>query len=332
MVVLSADFVLLNLLHLILLIVFQKHGKERGADGKMTTKWYRITNEMFAVMSPLLVFFLVFYNNQAYNRYMEQFFIARKLEGKVKHITNRLRAYFRHDPFPGAEQSMREMLRTVIVAHYCLYFRLPRYSLRQIHEWGWDYLRKYGLVKKEEYAVLVAKTGPEIMGETLAFCLERLGQHVRYGHIDTLTFNAFEQDLHVMAGFIMSITAYANNPVPFAYYHLANLLTLGQLALVAYAFVFLDSYLTIIVFALLTTALLGLRDMSCALSDPFGVDDTDFPTIVPTARSHVGNEALLSRDSVFGNAALPGNPPSPSPPPPRHPPSPPSPAYLNSPT
>ncbi|GBG61357.1 hypothetical protein CBR_g20390 [Chara braunii] len=312
MVLRSADFYTLMTLHLVLLATFRAKGRCRGPDGEVLrlgngfpkTTWPRISNDMFLILAPLLVFVLVFYNNQAYNRFMEQFFIARQIEGRVKYLTSRLRAFFRRDPFRGADHSMRAILRTLVVAHYCLYFRLPRYSKQKIDEWGLEYLRKCGLITGKEREVLQEKTGPEIMGEALAFSTELLGQHVRRGDIDTVTYGLFEADIHRLSYFVMVITAYANNPVPFAYYHLASLLTLGHLVLISYSFVLYDSLFTIIVFALLCLTILGLRDLSCALADPFGVDDTDLPTILPTAKAHALSEALLDRDTIFGPAVI----------------------------
>ncbi|GBG61348.1 hypothetical protein CBR_g20381 [Chara braunii] len=312
MVVYSVDFYSLMSLHVVLLAIFRAQGRCLDSNGEVLrlgnglpkTTWPRISNEMFLILAPLLVFVLVFYNNQAYNRYIEQFFMARQIESRVRFLTSRLRAFFRRDPFPGADHSMRAILRTLVVAHYCLYFRLPRYSQQKIDKWGLEYLTKCNLITEKERLMLQSKTGPEIMGEALAFSTEMLGQHVRRGDIDTVTYGLFEEDIHRLSYFVMVITSYASNPVPFAYYHLANLLTLGELVLIGYSFIFYDSFFTIVVYALLCTAILGLRDLSCALADPFGVDDTDFPTILPTAKAHAANEAMLDRDSIFGPAVI----------------------------
>ncbi|GBG90530.1 hypothetical protein CBR_g50874 [Chara braunii] len=315
MVLRTAEFYFLLVFHSFLLVAFRLYGRlvvdgevERFAsNGRPRSHWPRISNELFTILSPLVVFLLVFYNNQAYNRYMEQFFLARLIEGRMRYMTARLRAFFRRQPFPAAEQSMRSIFRTMVVAHYSLFFRLPRYVRHGVDKWGSDYLLKCQLITAEEKQFLEKKTGPQIFAEAMAFATELLAEHLRQGHIDSQVYGYFQEDFQVLARYIMTITSYANHPVPFAYYHLTTVLTVMLLMLVAYSFIFYDSIFTIVVYGLLCLVVLGLRDLSAALSDPFGTDDVDFPTILPTARTHRDMEDILDRDSVFGRVMAKGS-------------------------
>ncbi|GBG75119.1 hypothetical protein CBR_g19632 [Chara braunii] len=312
MVIRAPEFYLLILLHTLLLVAFRLRGRlvasngevVRLSDGRPRSHWPRIHNELFTVLSSLLVFLLVFYNNQAYKRYMEQFFVARFIESRMRFMTLRLRAFFRRQTFPAAEQSMRAIFRSMLVAHYSTYFRLPRYVRHGVDKWGWNYLRQCRLITAEEMQSLEKKTGPQIFAEAMAFSTEVLAEHLRQGHISSEVYGFFQEDFQFLARYIMTVTTYANHPVPFAYYHLATMLTAMMLILQAYSFAFYDTFFSIVVYALLCLVILGLRGLSGALADPFGTDDVDFQTILPTARTHRDLEDILDRDSIFGGVKV----------------------------
>jgi hypothetical protein len=63
-------------------------------------------------------------------------------------------------------------------------------------------------------------------------------------------------------------------PVPFAFFHLQNFILIIYLLLLAYTYTMLSRYWSILAMFLTCLSLLGLRELACALSDPFGNDDT----------------------------------------------------------
>merc|ERR1719217_1343477 len=67
-------------------------------------------------------------------------------------------------------------------------------------------------------------------------------------------------------------------PIPFAYYHLMNIiLVLNFLLLVIIPALFIQSYTTVVPLALALIVYMGLREVSAATSDPFGRDAVDLP-------------------------------------------------------
>ena len=66
-------------------------------------------------------------------------------------------------------------------------------------------------------------------------------------------------------------------PVPFPYYHILILMAVVDYFLFAIAFVDMNSILSPVVMFLAVLMLSGLRELACALSDPFGDDEQDFP-------------------------------------------------------
>merc|ERR1712187_65853 len=65
--------------------------------------------------------------------------------------------------------------------------------------------------------------------------------------------------------------------MPFQYFHIMNLMLMLNLALWAYALAIQDSEFAPIIFLFVQLMFQGLRELSVALSDPFGDDATDFP-------------------------------------------------------
>ena len=66
-------------------------------------------------------------------------------------------------------------------------------------------------------------------------------------------------------------------PVPWAYFHLLNLMSFLTLLLVSYMLVFLASWpVTLPVHMIICLIVLGLKNLAVAMSDPFGDDVIDF--------------------------------------------------------
>lgn len=67
-------------------------------------------------------------------------------------------------------------------------------------------------------------------------------------------------------------------PIPFAYYHLMNvILVLNFLLMAIVPALFLQTYWSVFPFAMALLIYMGLREVSAALADPFGQDEVDFP-------------------------------------------------------
>merc|ERR1712232_1477469 len=68
-----------------------------------------------------------------------------------------------------------------------------------------------------------------------------------------------------------------NWPMPFQYFHIMNLMLALNLVLWAYSLGCQDSYFAPVIYAFVQMMFQGIRELSTALSDPFGEDEVDFP-------------------------------------------------------
>merc|ERR1712151_664357 len=68
-----------------------------------------------------------------------------------------------------------------------------------------------------------------------------------------------------------------NWPMPFQYFHIMNLMLALNLVLWAYSLGCQDSYFAPLIYMFVQMMFQGIRELSTALSDPFGDDEVDFP-------------------------------------------------------
>ena len=90
-------------------------------------------------------------------------------------------------------------------------------------------------------------------------------------------YNDFQNCAYEMRGHCSQIYATLRQPVPFAYFHLLNLMVIINLLLLSYGMTGLaNPALTIIVFAIVCVVFIGLRDLAVSMANPFGDDEIDF--------------------------------------------------------
>lgn len=66
-------------------------------------------------------------------------------------------------------------------------------------------------------------------------------------------------------------------PMPFQYFHIMNLMLMLNLVLWAYSLGCQDSFFAPVIYGFVQMMFQGIRELSTALSDPFGDDEVDFP-------------------------------------------------------
>lgn len=66
-------------------------------------------------------------------------------------------------------------------------------------------------------------------------------------------------------------------PMPFQYFHIMNLMLILNLVLWAYSLGCQESYWSPVIYMFVQLMFQGIRELSTALSDPFGEDEVDFP-------------------------------------------------------
>lgn len=83
-----------------------------------------------------------------------------------------------------------------------------------------------------------------------------------------------------MRGHCGQITNWLKQPVPFPYFQFLTLLLMVDLTLIAYGLTNMEFHwaLTFVIYLVILSSFMGLKEVAVAMSDPFGEDDIDFDT------------------------------------------------------
>ena len=89
--------------------------------------------------------------------------------------------------------------------------------------------------------------------------------------------NDFQAVAYDLRKHCSEIYATLRQPVPFAYFHLLNLMVIVNLLLLAYGMAGLGpAPVTIACFTIVCVVFIGLRDLAVSMANPFGEDEIDF--------------------------------------------------------
>eukprot|EP00243_Klebsormidium_subtile_P002722 TRINITY_DN15518_c0_g1_i1.p1 TRINITY_DN15518_c0_g1~~TRINITY_DN15518_c0_g1_i1.p1 ORF type:complete len:464 (-),score=97.36 TRINITY_DN15518_c0_g1_i1:499-1890(-) len=303
MVLSRVDFWLLILLNLTVNLVFYI-----GTPGQTTNDarvqvqehgWPGVNITMIGASGALLSLFLVFFNNESYTRFFDQYRLARNIEHHISNLVLMLRINFRDGLVKHAATTRSDVFRYLTAAHYLGLAHLPQYHSDGMDDWAYSHLQSIKVLSATEVAVLRALPCRSAHNECLLWCLQRLWVHAKKKDIESRIYQAYERNVLDVRRSIREIYNYTSQPIPFAYFHLINFLVLVYLAVNAYAFAFFSAYWSFLGYIIFTIALLGLRELGVALADPFGDDETDLPIFSLLNEYFEENEKTLNDPPLF---------------------------------
>ncbi|GAQ84211.1 hypothetical protein KFL_001800190 [Klebsormidium nitens] len=303
MVLTRVDFWILILLNLAVNLVFYTstsgHTTNDTREEPREYGWPGVNITMIGTSGALLSFFLVFFNNESYKRFFDQYRLARNTEHAISNLVLMLRTNFRDGLIKHAATTRLDIFRYLSAAHYLGLAHLPQYKSDGMVDWAYAHLQSLQVLSSKEVDVLRALPGRNAYKECLLWCLQRLWVHTENKDIESRIYQAYERNVLDVRKSIQDIYNYTSQPIPFAYFHLINFLLLVYLAVNAYAFAFFSAYWSLLGYAVFTIALLGLRELGVALADPFGDDETDLPIFSLINEYFEENEKALNDPPLF---------------------------------
>jgi len=147
-------------------------------------------------------------------------------------------------------------------------------SSNKVSESEYQQLINQGLLHVEEKVWLEQFKGHAhsmVLDWALQVAGEALGAN-RNRHI-----RAFSQIANHIRKEQVQIEDAINMPMPFQYFHIMNLMLTINFTLWAYGMGMYWSYIASVIFVFSLLIFLGMKELSAALSDPFGDDVVDFP-------------------------------------------------------
>ena len=277
------------------------HAGESGHGG-----WLQHANQTddateYAI--SLLIFYLVYYSGQCYNRFYSMYDTCMKLSGDIQCYVGLCRVYF-----PAATPDVLwNLSRHMVASVYFFYFELGGLEKQNasgaitgdVTDVEWNVLIRSQLILPEERQVLERYEGSRsflMQSWALRLACAQIKKPDSYRGADIR-----ELENHVLSlrANCAEISNMLEQPVPFAMYHtLTSSLTLTLFS-VAYALVGTDTYMSIPAFSIICFVCLALKETAVYLSDPFGTDPVDFETDVFMARIMLNTKAMVSRDATY---------------------------------
>ena len=251
-----------------------------------------------AVITSLLTFFIVFYGSQCYSRLQSFFASCVGLGGTAMNWVGLVR---NHLPRDGNLQwnATRLMLASM---HIMFYTNQTSEGGEEISELEWKSIVERQLLSTEEIAIVQRYKGYQpflvivwALDEVEHGLLSAVRPSATPDADSDVVFDAFGSDRYrvgdllsafrdlafTFRGHCGQINNWMNQPVPFPYFHILTVLLQVDLVLISYSCVCNEAEgastpFTVVVYFIICLVFLGLREVAIAMSDPFGIDDTDF--------------------------------------------------------
>jgi len=261
-------------------------------------------DDVSKVSTTFLVFFLVYYGGQCYNRYYTMYTACMNMAGDVQCWVGLCRVYF---PLASPD-ILWNLSRHMVASVYFLYFELGGLSSdggRVITEAEWSVLFRSSLISANERKVLEKYRGSRfflMQSWALRLAADQIAKPDKAPGADIRELEKFALALRASGGTISNLL---KQPVPFPMYHMLMVMMSVNLFVVAYALIESNTIMSIPVFFIVCFVCLGLKETAIALSDPFGMDPVDFETDVFMARIMINTKELISRQATYTPKDLP---------------------------
>lgn len=232
------------------------------------------------VMQYVMTFFVTFYNDRCFERYNSLYPSCQDFMDAVVFFVQEMNVSLYHQGLV----KHRIVCTKYLLATVYEYFMIVCGG--KLSPKSWEQLVKKGLLTEEESETLQCYPGGQatfVLTSWVLFIIRDAlvhdclwvedGRHQQTVHIYNRHCNKIVHMLKAAhrIGYMMGL------PIPFAYYHLMNLILVFNVALLATVPAMFRSYWTVFPFFVALLIYMGLREVSTALSDPFNQDSVDFP-------------------------------------------------------
>jgi len=270
MVLTSGEFWVYILMHLAAVTLAIYGIKEGDID---PFRW-----EAAAAMQFFMTFFLTFYNAKCYDRYMELYPACMDLNDSVVLFVHELSVSLHHDIFRKYRVGAAKYMLAAVFEFYMII------TGGSMQKHCWREIVKKGLLTKTEGEMLNSYPGGRctlvLTSWALFLVKDALEREICWHDRMEQTTHIYQRLQQNVVQLVKASNKIANTiamPIPYAYFHLMNvILELNIILLITMPALF-KRYMTVVPFAAALLIFMGLRDIAAALADPFGQDDVDFP-------------------------------------------------------
>mmetsp|Transcript_46978 Transcript_46978/g.124356 ORF Transcript_46978/g.124356 Transcript_46978/m.124356 type:complete len:349 (+) Transcript_46978:135-1181(+) len=216
----------------------------------------------------LMTFFVVFYNSHCFSRYCQLYDVTKRMQGMILEITSHLR---------GRIPNMchqRRALRYIVASCFVFFFER---SAGEISHNEWQQMLELQLLKAVEVSALKKLEAGGYNLHLLHWALEVIMDGIPDVHSRDDLMNCVFDKIYYIRVCQAKIKDTLDLPMPFQYFHIMSFMLMINLSLWSYALAMQDSYFAPVIYTFIQMVFQSIRELSAALSDPFGDDDVDFP-------------------------------------------------------
>jgi len=239
-----------------------------------------------SIMQYVMTFFVTFYNDKCYERYSDLYPACTDFMENVQLLIQEMNVSLPWRDLHYHRLACTKYLLAVVYEYFMIVCG------GKLQSKGWEELIRKGLLTREEVRLLEQFPGGEstfVLTSWVMFILrDALVQDCMWRkRADRPQDWQPQQTVHIFnrhCQYVVEMQRAAHrigytmaNPIPFAYYHLANIILVFNIMLLSTFSALFRSYFSVLPFGIALLVYMGMREISTALADPFGRDSIDFP-------------------------------------------------------
>lgn len=239
-----------------------------------------------SIMQYVMTFFVTFYNDKCFERYSLLYPACTDFMENTTLLIQEMNVSLPWRDLHYHRLACAKYLLAVVYEYFLIVCG------GKLQTKGWEELMKKGLLTKEEVKLLEQFPGGEstfVLTSWVLFIIrDALVQDCMWrNRTDRPPDWQPQQTVHIFnrhCTYVVEMQRAAHkigytmaNPIPFAYYHLANIILVFNIMLLSTFSALFRSYFSVLPFGIALLVYMGLREISTALADPFGGDSVDFP-------------------------------------------------------
>lgn len=233
----------------------------------------------------LMTFFVCFYNKHVFERYNQVYDLTKTMEECCLQMVSTLRVQI------DDKEVQRKIAKLLLVSCFMFYYERtstdgesdePKHASK-ISKYEYAQMRKIDLLDDIEIKAMqkfCRRYREDALPSLLLqqWCMQLLRRAVPEPETRDDLVIGFDGKMFELRDAMSQVAIIMDLPMPFQYFHIMNMMLVLNLVLWAYALGCQDSYFAPVIYMFVQMMFQGIRELSTALSDPFGDDEVDFDT------------------------------------------------------
>lgn len=261
----------------------------------------------------LMTFFVCFYNKHVFERYNVIYDLTKFMEECCVEMVSSLRVQV------PEREVQRKVSKLLLVSCFMFFYERTGTSNAEegeckISKHEYAQLRKIELLDDFEIKALQKfckrykeDAVPSLL--LLQWCMMIMRRATPEPNTRDDLLVGFDDKLYELRGAMSDVSNIMDLPMPFQYFHIMNMMLVLNLVLWAYALGCQDSYFAPGIYMFVQMMFQGVRELSTALSDPFGDDEVDFDVDSWMKSLYTRMYAVLEDPFVIEDLSIDGDKP-----------------------